>query len=234
MEDLLARVRDYAGAVKRNVVSRRTSTDLFARLAAGDAEDARVAAAAEALPKLREGPPDPLSRGFLYAAAIGYPFSSDHWMQTRYSDGSFPAWYGALELDTTIHETAYHMMRFEFGREGSARAGRSIVRERCVYDVGCRAVLIDLTGKERAYPDLIHPRSYAFTQQVGKRLWDEGHPGLLAPSARRHGGVCLAAFKQKILGSPRISCYLTYTLDVVARCVRVERKPGKLYLTVHG
>jgi len=144
-------------------------------------------------------------------------------MATRYSDGSFGIWYGALDLHTTIFETAYQMMRLLYGEEG---VNEPVVRERCVYNVECRAVLLDVRGKETTYLQLVDPTNYSFTQSVGKRLHNEGHPGLLAPSARLSGGACLIAFKPNILSNPQVSCYLTYTFDPVAGEVQVERAPG--------
>ena len=38
--------------------------------------------------------------------AIGWPFQ--HWQSSRYSDGSFGAWYGADSVEATVYETAYH------------------------------------------------------------------------------------------------------------------------------
>lgn len=227
MSDLYERVRRFDDAVVRNITSLRRSEHLFDDLSDGDPALEALAAELEGRVKAQEAPADTLSRSFLYSTAIGYPFDTDHWMATRYSDGSYPAWYGGLDLDTTIHETVYHMARFELAVEGVTEP---VIRERCVYDVDCRAVLVDLVGREDDYPELISPSSYALTQQVGRRLAGEGHPGLIAPSARRAGGVCLVAFRERILSNPRVRCYLTYTLDPFTRRVAVERQRGQLLM----
>lgn len=46
-----------------------------------------------------------------------------------------------------------------------------------------RGVLVDFTEKSKEHPELV-AQDYSFTQQIGKRLSSEGHPGILAPSAR--------------------------------------------------
>jgi hypothetical protein len=229
MQDLFTNTRDFLGQVKRNIVSLRQSEDLFDDLTDGNENHSALAAALEAELKAKESLPLKIERGFHYSTAIDFPFGTDAWMGTRYSDGSFGVWYGGLDLKTTIHETAYHMMRLLYAEEG---VNERVVRERCVYNVDCQAVLIDVCGKETDYPQLIASDDYSFTQSIGKRLHKEGHPGLLAPSARLANGVCLAAFNPRILRNPQIACYLTYTFDPKTGVVEVERTPGKVELEI--
>lgn len=132
--------------------------------------------------------------------------------------------YRALDLETTLHETLYHTMREESKVEGLTGI---LTRERAVYLVKTRAILIDLAGKEKTFPDLVS-NSYALTQQIAERVHKE-HPGLLAPSAR-HSGTNVIAFTPKILSNPRVNCYLTYTYDYQTKTAVVERQPGEVIL----
>jgi hypothetical protein len=220
VEGLLDTMIDFSGDVFRNIVSLRESRDLFADLADGDSSRSRIAAHAEMRVK-EDIPGGFLNRGFHYTTAINYP---DHepYLTTRYGTGDYGVWYGPLELDTSIHETCYHMLRGEEGVEGLRSP---IIRERAVYLVGCQAVLIDLRGKKKGFPWLV-ANDHGMTQTVGGRLQREGHPGLLAPSARCVG-TNLAAFTPEILSNPRHRCYLTYQLDLVARKISVERQSGE-------
>lgn len=219
MKTLFVKTHDFQGDVFRNIVSLRESVDLFDDLTdhVGQSQYATIAEA-----RVKESIPIGLiDRGFHYTTAIDYPFTKEPYMLSRYGNGTFGVWYGSLQFETTIHETVYHMMREESRIEGVT--GR-LVRERAVYLVRARAVLIDLVGKERRYPDLVSD-DYSFTQQIAERLQKEGHPGLLAPSARC-AGTNLVAFSPNILNDPRVSCYLTYTYDYQAKTVEVERQPG--------
>ncbi|NVN90004.1 MAG: RES family NAD+ phosphorylase [Desulfuromonadales bacterium] len=168
-----------------------------------------------------------VGRGFHYTTSITYPFEHEPFLRSRYGKGSFSVWYGALSLDTTICETAFHMLKEEAGIENNRGP---VVRERAVYLVCCRALLIDLTGKARAFPGLLAD-DYGLTHQIGERLHREGHPGLLAPSARHAGGNTMVAFTPSILSDPRSFCYLTYSCDPIRRTVTIERQPGEI-LTV--
>ena len=61
------------------------------------------------------------------------------------------------------------------------------VTDRRVFDVRCEALLIDLRGKEAAYPDLTSRTSYAFTHRVGLYVHEQNLNGLLVHSARCDG-----------------------------------------------
>ncbi len=226
MKALFDRSVDFGGDVFRNINSLRESRDLFDDIAEGSAFANSVAVAAEM--RVKSGMPAGfIERGFLYSTAIGYPFETEPYLNTRYSNGLFGVWYGSIELDTTIHETAYHMMSDELRVYGNTGV---IIRERAVYLVHCTAVLIDLTGKEKKFPGLTGD-DYSLTHQIGERLHNEGHPGLLAPSARCRG-TNLAAFTPSILSSPRHHCYLTYKCDVTKKSIQVERQTGEILLNL--
>lgn len=224
---LFARVRDFDEDAYRNIVSLRKSEDLFDDLTGGDTSMSTIAIEAEAKVKANI-PLGLIPRGFHYTISITYPFENEPYLKTRYGNGSYGVWYGALALNTTIHETAFHMVKEESGIEGNTGL---IHRERAVYLIHCKALLIDLSGKEAEYPDLVG-QDYGFTQQVGERVRREGHPGLLSPSTRHKSGINLVSFSPAILSNPRSSCYLTYTCDPVRRIVTVERTVGKVMSTL--
>jgi hypothetical protein len=220
---LFDKTRDFDDDAYRNIVSLRESEDLFDDLTDGDSLMSAIAIEAESRVKSSVSP-DLLDRGFHYTTSIAYPFENEPYLKTRYGNGSYGVWYGSLALETTIHETAYHMVREESGVEGNRGP---VYRERAVYLVRCKALLIDLSGNEAECPDLVGP-DYGFTQQIGERLHRERHPGLLAPSARCRGGINLVALSRKILSDPRLNCYLAYTCDPVRRTVAIERAAGEV------
>lgn len=222
MGELLDQSRDFDDDVFRNIVSLRESQDLFADLGQGDEGLSRLAVDLEMRVK-QDIPGGIINRGFHYTTAILYPFEKEPYLYSRYGNGSYGVWYGSLALETSIFETTHHMIISEMNIEG---LDETVVRERAVYLVHCRAVLMDLSRKAGEHPALV-AEDYAFTQGVGARLQGEGHPGLLAPSARHREGVNLAAFRPEVLSDPRQHCFLTYYLDPLARRLWVERQPGE-------
>lgn len=224
MTGLFSQVDDFDGDLFRNIVSLRKSEDLFDDLSGGDPDLSVVAIEAESRVK-REIPAGLIQRGFHYTCAINYPFETEPFMASRYSDGSFGVWYGSLEMETTIFETAHHTKIDIMNIQG---VDEIVVRERAVYLVYCRALLIDLRGKEKAHPELL-AGTYADTQRIGRRVRDEGHPGLLTPSARCSGSNAVV-FKPAVLANPRVNHYLTYSFDPSTQKLIVERTPGEVIL----
>jgi hypothetical protein len=210
----------------RNIKSIRESQDLFDDLSA-DPVDWEIAIASEVASRIPT-PAPVVTRPFDYGTVISYSFDASNWQATRYSDGRrYGVWYGSLEVETTIHETVFHWHRFL--RDSFADEDRVITGERRVFDVRCDALVIDLRGSERAYPDLISRSSYAFSQALGAYLFDQGANGMLVRSARCDGlnGVL---FRAERLSNVREKMLLTYRCNPRHdRCV-VERAPGETWL----
>lgn len=221
MKDIFSSIVDFNADVYRNIPALRRSIDFFDDIDDQKEDISNIANIVENLPK-SDILPGMIAEDFHYSTSISYPFSTEPFMKTRYSDGTYGVWYGSIEMNTTIAETAYHMINRESQIEGHNET--TIIQERALYKVKCKAVLIDLSKKARHYPDLIS-NDYSLTQQIGKRLQLEGHPGLLAPSARCYG-TNTVIFNQNVLYNPRNNCYLTYKLLPVGELI-VERTPGK-------
>ncbi|BBO80868.1 hypothetical protein DSCO28_14340 [Desulfosarcina ovata subsp. sediminis] len=160
---------------------------------------------------------------------INVPFERDTFFPTRYSDGSFAAWYGSIEPATTVYETAYHMIRAELALEGM---DHPVVRERSIYQVHCNALAIDLRGKQDEFPQLIS-NSYDFTHQIGARLKQEGHPAAVVPSARCKGDN-VVVFNRIVLANPRHHTHLQYVFDPEQITVTVHGLPNQSELIVSG
>ena len=224
---LFDQLNDFNGDIHRNIVSLRESEDLFDDLTDGDPELSEVAIRAEMRVK-QDCRADFVERGFFYSLAIGYPFETEPFMDTRFGDGTYGVWYGSLDLTSSIYETAYHTKRDILNIVGIED---EIVRERAVYTVHCEALLVDLRSKASDYPDLVGD-DYVFCQQIGSRLHREGHPGCLTPSARCEGGKNAVILSSGVLRNPRQQCYLTYKFDPKSGSLEVERNPGEVLFTL--
>ena len=223
---------DFDDQPYRNITSLRDSEDLFDDLADGDEAASAIAAEAEMRVKdyLILRPPEIIHRSFYYTRSIiDYPFKNEPCLFTRFGDGTYGVWYGSLEIKTTIFETGFHMIKAERAVEGLDEV---VVRDRAVYRVQCRAILIDLRGKQKSFPKLLAD-DYGFTQLIGQRMNREGHPGLLVPSPR-FKGTNMAIFNPRVLSNPRLHCYLTYFFDPLTLDIRVERTVGRTWLKVDG
>lgn len=226
--DLLVTNVEFRGDLVRNIPGIRQSQHLFDDLSP-DPADWDLAIAAEGAERIRT-PAALITRPFDYGTVISYSFDSAHWQATRFSDGTrYGVWYGALDLATTVYETAWHWYRFV--RDSYSDEDREIESERRVLDVRCDALLIDLRDRAAAHPDLVSRASYAYTQQLGRYVHEQGLNGLLTPSARC-AGVNAAIFKPERLSNVRDREFLTYRLNPVRDTFVAQRKPGQDWLTL--
>lgn len=218
----------YRGDLVRNIKTIRVSQDLYDDLSS-DPADWKLAKAAEDAGHTPVASPL-ITRPFDYGTVITYSFDSANWHGTRFSDGrAYGVWYGSLDLETTVYETAFHWHRFLM--DSFAAEDRVITGERRAFDVLCDAALVDLRGWEAACPDLVNRASYAFTHQVGRYLHGNNQSGLLVRSARCDG-TNAALFRPDPLSNVRDKAYLTYRCNPVRDRLRVERTPGRRWLDI--
>lgn len=219
---------NFQGDLVRNIKTLRRSQDLFDDLSA-DPRDWAVAIAAEAEDRVPT-PAAVLTRPFDYGTVISHSFDPSTWQATRFSDARrFGVWHGALEAQTTVYETVFHWHRFLM--DSYAMEDRVIAGERRLFDVRCDALLIDLRGRETAFPDLLSRTSYAFTQSLGNFLVDQGANGVLVASARCRG-INGAVFRGARLSNVRDKMLLTYRCNPTEDECRVERAPGRVWLKI--
>lgn len=225
-EKLIREVADFHGDLVRNIKGIRRSQDLFDDLSA-DPADRALAVAAESATRLPSAAPM-ITRPFDYGTVLTYPFLPQNWQATRFSDGlAYGVWYGSLELETTVHETAYHWHRFV--TDSYPEEDREIVGERRVLDVRCDAILLDLRGKERKAPALVDRRDYGYTQGLGRYLRAQSQNGLLVRSARAQGDNA-ALLRPEVLSKVREKCFLTYRMHPRVDEITVERTAGRSWM----
>lgn len=223
--DLFAANVDFQEDLVRNIPAIRQSQNLFDDLSL-DPADWDLAIAAESAE--RTPAPAVLVTGpFDYGTVVSYSFDSANWAQTRFSDGRFyGVWYGAIELETTVYETAWHWSRFVL--DSFAAEDREINTDRRVFNARCDALLVDLRGREVVYPDLVNRRSYEFTHQVGRYAHSQGLNGLLYRSARC-AGTNAAILRPERLTNVRDRAFLTYRFNPARDTFVAESTPGHIW-----
>ena len=136
-----------------------------------------------------------------------FVYVSQEW-SGRFHDGTFGAYYAAESFETAVEETRHH--RAELYRAAGERPGWF-------------SQFLELIGAvDNAFHDLridpqknacLHPDDYCPSQDLARRLRDEGSNGLVFPSVRRDGGECVAAFWPDAVAVPRPGRMLTYHFD---------------------
>jgi hypothetical protein len=218
---------DLDAAAYRNIVDPRAHANPFADLAAGDAG---LTAAADLAERAATEPILGPGGATAHDHAILYPFRHPPFRPSRYADGTFAGWYGSLAAETTLYETACHMLEAESAVSGLEEI---VIRRRALYTVRCRALLVDLRGKRAECPFLT-AKDHARTREIGRRLHREGHPGLAAPSARHAAGENLAVFTPAVLSQAALQARLTYAMDPQALTVTVKYDAGGTLRVIDG
>lgn len=215
---------DFDAPLYRSIPTIRPSEDLWDDLT-DEAEAGAVMDAAIARGKPAVGPPNLIHAPFAYfeqAHRLGNP--PPDMLATRYSDGNHAVWYGGLRPAVALAETLYWFVRGALEDELAAHSG-PVVGHRAVGSAQCRALLIDLQGQEQDLPQLIDPNDYGYCRRLGGRIHNEGHPGLLAPSARSQGGIG-AIFNDRVLSDGRVLSYARFQLEPATGQVSVTSGEG--------
>ena len=211
------RIREH---IKRNVVMIPQRKDIYADLL-DDVNLQTVEKASARAAMIINGSTD--NQSFFYKTAIEYPFKSEPFMISRYSDGTFPVWYGSKSIETTIFETVYHVKQQIMAIADYQEEGK-IIKKRNVFDVFCDAVLTDVVSNKDHY-EYLTSDDYTFCNQLGKELHERDCGGLLSPSARHKEGVNVDIFKQALLSEVTLVKELKYTFDVQTHEVSVFEDP---------
>lgn len=129
-------------------------------------------------------------------------------LASRFSDGSYGVYYAALDEDTAVAETAFHVARFlRQTREPPIEVDQRLYIGRIVEPMD------DVRGAAYAHlrdPDLA---SYPTCQAFGGERRAAGAWGLLYRSARRPGGECIGAFRPTAVSLPMQSRHFRYLFD---------------------
>jgi hypothetical protein len=136
----------------------------------------------------------------------------------RFSDHTRGAWYAAAELETSIGEVAYHRAKHLGEIIVPDLPGEKPDTDSSTYDdwlADFRTTFHELAPAED-YSECLQPepvpQCYVAGQQLARRLIDQGSNGILYPSVRRVGHLCLACFRPALVYNPRREKRLVITL----------------------
>jgi len=130
--------------------------------------------------------------------------------QTRFSDGTIPVFYTALELDTAREEVKYHCLEYALT---VLKSGNKIYYDELICDFS--GSIYDFMPHLASMPYLTEDPSpgYASCNLIGAQIAARGIDAVVTPSARNApGGRCLPIFSQssvKVAGSAGF-CVFTY------------------------
>ena len=124
---------------------------------------------------------------------------------SRFSDGTWGVYYAGRPRGCAIAETRYHYARFLAATAEPA----------CDLDVRllvgtAKGTLHDIRGSQRRHQRVYDPEDYSASQDFARALRELGSRGVIYDSVRAQSGQCLAAFRPRVLGLPRVETHLLY------------------------
>ena len=145
-----------------------------------------------------------LRRSFLDAPFKAKPRLAKTGYSTRFTDGSFPVFYAALEADTAEAE-----IRYWHPKKSSHPRTAYYIRFACDFSGQTK----DLRPMRQIWPELRHDSDYRFCNALGAEAVASDLDGLLTPSARRDIGTNLPVFRRRAIDSPVVEARVAVTLD---------------------
>jgi hypothetical protein len=141
--------------------------------------------------------PQELVANVPFASVINAAFTHAHPAGTRFSGPFRGAWYAARSIQTAQAEVIYH------ATVSLSEVGK--FKDEMTYD----EYLANFTGQfhdiriSQKFAAALDPASYKVSQTLGQTLLLVGSLGLVYPSVRHSGGVCLVCFRPALVAHVR-------------------------------
>lgn len=135
-----------------------------------------------------------LVSGFPLAHIVNASFAHPRPHGSRFNDGTRGAWYAALAIETSQIEVAYHKA-IELKEVGWMNREEF---EYVDYLADFRHAFHDIR-RDKTFIECLDPDSYAESQALGRQLLTSGSPGVVYPSVRHKGGVCIVCFRPPLV-----------------------------------
>lgn len=146
--------------------------------------------------------------GVPYAHVVNAAFTHGNPRGNRFNQPERGAWYAGFFLRTAEIEVAFH-------RAVELQEVRWMEKEIFTYVdflADFRGEFHDLRGA-RAFRSCLHPVSYRASQRLASELLQKGSPGVVYPSVRHAGGVCVACFRPALVGNVRKGEKITVSFE---------------------
>jgi hypothetical protein len=189
-----------------------------------DATNTRLAGEANLLPGITV---HELVFGVPHYHIINAAFTHARPAGSRFSGDDRGAWYAGFSLKTAQAEVAFHYA--EGLREVNWPEEETVSYREYLADF--RAEFHDLRNKDlrdgeprvdTAYKKYLQPDSYRASQQLGRRLLDQGSAGVVYPSVRHAGGICIACFRPALVSNVREGALVTFTFPDAFHAPKVK------------
>jgi hypothetical protein len=136
--------------------------------------------------------------GLSYSHIVNAAFTHAKPLGSRFNGPERGAWYAGFSLDTAGIEVAFR--KAEELREINWQEKEAFLYADFLADF--RGELHDIHG-DRRFSRCLALDSYVASQKLGHELLDAGSAGVVYPSVRHAGGICIASFRPALVNNVR-------------------------------
>jgi RES domain-containing protein len=207
---------DGASVLARLTSDRRQLQDLFQL---DGATNERLLGEANALPGITV---HELVFGVPNAHIVNAAFTHARPEGSRFNGPDRGTWYSAFTLDTAQAEVAFHFAR-SLQEVNWQESETATYRE---YLADFRAEFHDIRRSDK-YSAGLDPESYVASQGLARDLLNRGSAGLIYPSVRHRGGICVACFRPALVVNVRKGWVVTLEFSNALAAPRVHIDKGR-------
>ena len=146
--------------------------------------------------------------GLSYSHVVNAAFTHTSPLGNRFNGPERSAWYAGFSKKTSELEVAYH-------RSQELKEVRWAEREVFTYVdflADFRGEFHDLRGAT-PFANCLDPSSYKASQRLAGELLEAGSAGVVYPSVRHAGGVCIGCFRPALVNNVRKGSRLSVTFE---------------------
>ena len=146
--------------------------------------------------------------GLSYSHIVNAAFTHASPLGNRFNGPERGAWYAGFSRRTSEREVAFH-------RSQELKEVRWAEREVFTYVdflADFRGEFHDLRGAT-PFADCLDPSSYKASQRLASQLLEAGSAGVIYPSVRHPGGVCIGCFRPALVNNVRKGSRLSVTFE---------------------
>lgn len=160
--------------------------------------------------------------------AVDYVFNRKKSFQSRFSNGSYPVWYGSRDQETSHFETVFHWHNSVLD-DINYNEEMPVITYRSLFSVDCSATLVDLRSAIKNIPELIDKNInvYKTTQELSNDIYQQGQPGLYTYSARKEKGENVVIFTRNSLKNVSHLFDVKYFYDFKKQVIRIIDKSSE-------
>lgn len=136
--------------------------------------------------------------GIPYAHIINAAFTHANPLGSRFNGSTRGAWYAGFERATSEREVAYHKGKELQEVHWEEPESFSYVD----FLADFRGEFPDIRGDKR-FADCLDKSSYKTSQRLASDLLEDGSAGVVYPSVRHKGGICIACFRPALVNNVR-------------------------------